>query len=91
MLPILWRAKATADLTTILKFIAERSPQSAFDLHANIKRAVSQLPKHPHMYRRGRVAGTRELVVNPNYIVVYRISASAIEIVAVMHSRRAYP
>lgn len=91
MLPILWRAEAQADLAATLEYIAERNPQSALDLYDDIERAVSQLPHHPYLYRLGRVSGTRELVAHPNYIVVYRVSAIAIEIVSVLHSRQQYP
>lgn len=91
MLPILWRAEAQADLAITLEYIAERNPQSALDLYDDIERAVSQLPLHPYLYRLGRVSGTRELVAHPNYIVVYRVSSSAIEIVSVLHSRQQYP
>ncbi len=91
MLPILWRAEARANLATILEYVAERNPQAALDLYNDIERVVSQLPQHPYLYRLGRVAGTRELVAHPNYIVVYRVSGSAIEIVSILHSRRQYP
>jgi toxin ParE1/3/4 len=91
MLPILWRAEAQADLAAILEYIAERNPQSALDLYNDIERVVSQLPQHPYLYRLGRVSGTRELVAHPNYIVVYRVSATAIEIVSILHSRQQYP
>lgn len=91
MLPILWRAEAQADLAAILAYIAERNPQSALDLYNDIERVVSQLPQHPYLYRLGRVSGTRELVAHPNYIVVYRVSATAIEIVSILHSRQQYP
>jgi len=91
MLPILWRAEAQADLATILEYIAERNQKSALSLYGDIERAVSQLPHHPYLYRLGRVSGTRELVVHPNYIVVYRVSVAAIEIVSILHSRQQYP
>jgi plasmid stabilization system protein ParE len=51
MLSILWRAEAQADLAAILEYIAERNPQSAFDLYDGIERLVSQLPHHPYLYR----------------------------------------
>jgi plasmid stabilization system protein ParE len=43
------------------------------------------------MYRAGRVEGTREAVVHPNYIIVYRIGTEAVEILDVLHTRRQYP
>ncbi len=91
MLPILWQAEAQTDLATILEYIAERSAESALDLFNDIERVVSKLPHHPYLYRNGRVPGTREVVVHPNYVVVYRVSAIAIEIVSILHSRQQYP
>ncbi|NRR33005.1 type II toxin-antitoxin system RelE/ParE family toxin [Oxalobacteraceae bacterium] len=91
MLPILWRAEASTDLSAILKYIAARSPQSAFDLKAEIQHAVSQLPHHPFLYRLGRLPNTRELVVRSNYILVYRVSPTFIEILSVLHSHQQYP
>ncbi len=91
MLPVLWRAEAQADLAAILGYIAERNPQAALDLHGDINLALSQLPSHPYLYRQGRVPGTRELIVRPNYLVVYRIGRAAIEIVSILHARQHYP
>lgn len=93
MLPILWRAEARADLAATLEYIAERNPQSAPDLYDDIERVVSQLRHHLYLYlyRSGRVPGTRELVAQPNYIVVYRVSTIAAEIVSILHSRQQYP
>lgn len=91
MLPIRWRAEAQADLAAIVEYIGERNPHSALDLYDDIERLVSQLPKHPYLYRPGRVSGTRELAAHPNYIVVYRVRRNAIEIVSILHSRQQYP
>ncbi|WP_230542485.1 type II toxin-antitoxin system RelE/ParE family toxin [Janthinobacterium sp. FW305-129] len=91
MLPILWKAEAQEDLTAILTYIAQRNRPAALQLYNDIDNAISQLPHHPHLYRTGRVAGTHELVAHPNYVVVYRVEASAIEILAVMHTRQLYP
>ena len=49
------------------------------------------LSQHPYLYRLGRVVGTRELVVHPNYIVVYRVMIDRVEIVGVLHAAREYP
>ena len=45
----------------------------------------------PYLFRPGRVSGTRERVVHPNYIVVYQVGDDAIDILRVLHSRQRYP
>jgi toxin ParE1/3/4 len=45
----------------------------------------------PAQYRRGRVAGTHELVSHPNYILVYRYTVTQNEVLNVMHARQQYP
>jgi toxin ParE1/3/4 len=91
MLPVAWRAQARADLEEILSYIAERNEWAAGSLLEAIEQATSQLPLHPYLYRHGRVDGTREIVVHPNYIVIYRVELTVIEVVAVLHSRQQYP
>jgi addiction module RelE/StbE family toxin len=91
MLSVQWLTKARNNLATIIEYIAERNDEAAADLQDEIERAASQLPQHAYLYRRGRVAGTREIVVHPNYLVVYRIKPDVIEIVNVLHARQEYP
>ena len=91
MLPVLWRTKARSSLALITGYIAERNPIAAQCLKDAIEQSVSNLPQHPYLYRSGIVAGTREIVVHPNYVVVYRVTASAIEVINVLHSRQQYP
>lgn len=85
-----WNPVARSSLWTILDFISERNVFAAQDLYDAIATATEALPQHPYLYRPGRVAGTREIVVHPNYIVVYRVTSS-IEIVNVLHARQQYP
>jgi toxin ParE1/3/4 len=91
MLTLVWRAKALADLETIFGFIADRDTAAADRLLSIIERCVERLPQYPFLYRTGRVEGTREAVVHPNYIVVYRVTADQIEIVNIVHARQNYP
>lgn len=65
--------------------------QAAIRLADAIEACAERLPDHPFLYRPGRVAGTREAVVHPNYILVYRVTASAVEVVSVVHARQQYP
>ncbi len=91
MLPIVWRSAALADLATIVQYIAERNPAAARQMKALIEAAVLPLAEHPHLYKAGRVPGTREVVAHPNYLIVYRVAADRIEVVAVVHARQQYP
>lgn len=91
MFSIQWLESARGNLATIIDYIAERNVVAAADLLDDIERAVSQLAGYPYLYKPGRVAGTREIVVHPNYIVVYRVRMTVIEIVAVLHARQQYP
>jgi toxin ParE1/3/4 len=90
VLPLVWRANARADLVAIITYIADRNLPAATHLNSIIEHAAERLPAHPYMHRVGRVFGTREAVVHPNYILVYRV-AETIEILAVLHTRQQYP
>lgn len=86
-----WRPAAEADRDRIIDTIAQDNPVAAIGLGDLIDRRVAELPKHPKLHRVGRVKGTREMVVHPNYIVVYRIVRSAIEILRVLHNAQQWP
>lgn len=85
-----WRPEARAELKAILEYIVERKVAAASDLNEAIEAATTALPQHPYLYRLGRVLGTREIVVHPNYLVIYRIT-DWIEILTVLHARQEYP
>ncbi|EUB74299.1 addiction module toxin, RelE/StbE family [Pseudomonas sp. GM41(2012)] len=85
-----WRPEARAELWQIIDYIGDRHLVAASELYHAIEAATSALPQHPYLYRFGRVPGTREIVVHPNYLVVYRVT-DRIEIVTVLHARQEYP
>lgn len=85
-----WRPEAVADLWEILEYIDERNSQAAEELYSEIERATTALPEHPYLYRLGRVLNTREIIVHPNYLVIYRLT-DRIEILSVLHARQQYP
>lgn len=91
MLPVVWLDSAVADLTAIMTFIAGEDPGAARRLKNRLEAATLPLSEHPYLYPGGRVPGTRELVAHPNYVLVYRVAPSQIEIVSVLHSRQEYP
>ena len=91
MLRLSWTASALDDLERIVGYIAERNPDAAERMQAVIERTAEQLPAFPYLYRPGRVAGTREAVVHPNYILVYRVGSDTIDVLTVLHARQQYP
>ncbi len=86
-----WRPEARRELWCILDYIGDRNPVAASDLFDEIESATQALPQHPYLYRKGRASGTRELVVSPNYIVIYRVTTDSIEVISVLHARQEYP
>jgi len=70
--PVLeWREAARADLLAIVDHISDRDLNAAQHLKDEIETRTAKLSERPKLYRRGRVPGTREMVVRPSYIVVY--------------------
>ena len=90
-LRIFWSEDAKDDLRTILLYIATRNPPAARRLKSVIEAAVLPVARYPDLFRPGRVAGTREIVAHPNYIIVYRVSDDRIVILNVLHARQQYP
>lgn len=91
MLPVEWRPQALEALETIAAYLSERNPYAAEALYQAIIATTEALPQHPYLYRPGRIAGTREAVVHPNYLVIYRVATDHIAIVDVLHARQEYP
>jgi len=86
-----WSDEATTDLVEIIDYIEQRNAVAAQSLYAAIVQSTENLPLMPYLLRPGRVAGTREHVVHPNYIVVYQVSIDVIDVLRVLHSRQQYP
>jgi addiction module RelE/StbE family toxin len=86
-----WRAHARADLFAILDYISDDNPDAAQALKDEIEARTAKLLERPRLYRVGRVAGTREMVVRKHYIVVYAESPLQITIVRILHTAQLWP
>ena len=86
-----WKAPAVADLMAIVDYISDDNPDAALALMEEIQGKVAQLPAHPKRCRPGRVEGTRELVVRPNYIVIYAETAAVVTVLRVLHAAQQWP
>lgn len=86
-----WKAAAASDLMAIVDYISDDNPEAARVLVDEIEGKVALLLDHPKRCRLGRVQGTRELVVRPNYIVVYSEDTAAVTILRVLHAAQMWP
>lgn len=86
-----WKASAVADLMAIVDYISDDNPDAAFALMEEIQGKVAQLLAYPKRCRPGRVEGTRELIVRPNYIVVYAETEATLTVLRVLHAAQMWP
>jgi toxin ParE1/3/4 len=75
----------------IVDYISDDNPEAAQQLKDDIEAKVAKLAEHPKFYRPGRVAGTREMIVRRNYVVVYAEDARAVSILRVLHAAQQWP
>ena len=91
MLDLTWRHSARARLASVVDYIAARDPFAAQRIKNLIDDHIALARVVPGMGRPGRVKGTRELIVHPNYIVVYTHDDASLTVLRVLHSRQQYP
>ena len=91
MLSVEWSDEAQLDMVDIQSYIEQFAPKAALALREVVEAGVERLPQMPFAFRLGRVASTREYVAHPNYIVVYRVGATVIKVLRVLHARQEYP
>jgi toxin ParE1/3/4 len=78
-------------LQTIEDYIAQDNPSAAIDLWLHIDDQVSKLSDPNFPRRRGRVAGTLELVAHPNYVVILEQTLDTVTVIEVLHATMKYP
>ncbi|MBX3476903.1 MAG: type II toxin-antitoxin system RelE/ParE family toxin [Brevundimonas sp.] len=91
MLPVVWSAKALEDVDGVADYISRDNPAAADRLTDRMFESADGLGLRAQMYRAGRAPGTREMIVTPNYIRVYRIDIDAVRIVRLLHATQQYP
>lgn len=88
---IIWTRLAIAERAAIYSYIEARNPRAALALDQQFTEKAQLLTRHPYMGRAGRMAGTRELVAHPNYLLQYAITPMHIRILGVKHVARQFP
>jgi addiction module RelE/StbE family toxin len=85
---IYWLESCEKSLEEIADYIALDNFRAADKLISQIRSMAINLADFPEIGKEGSVAGTREIVVHKNYIMVYRIKKNTVEILYVYHSAR---
>jgi len=92
MSALLWSETAESDLDGITEYIARDNVAAAIRVRDEIERRLQVLADHPKIGRRGRVKGTRELVLaGTPYIAIYRVRPKEVLVLRVLHGARRWP
>ena len=83
---------ASEHLRAAYDYLQVSSPAAAKSQLTKIFDAIDRLKQYPFSGRRGRIAGTRELVVpRTPFIVAYVVAGHELQVLAVLHGSRQWP
>ena len=86
---IVWTYLALQDLDNAYEFIVQRNSNAASEIIKRIQGGLDQLQQYPNIGRKGRIKGTRELVIpGTPFLLSYRVKETHIEILALLHRKR---
>ena len=87
-----WSIHSSTNVADIRDYIANDNPQAAQNVLDEIRRVVNSLRDFPLLGHAGRRAGARELVITRYpYLIIYRLDAKKVRILAVVHQSRKHP
>lgn len=82
---------ALTDRDAIMLYIAQDNASAAIDLDLEFEAKAENARQRPTLYKPGRMKGTREIVVHPNYIMVYCATGDVVEVLRVLHAAQQWP
>ena len=88
---VLRKPRYWESLQAIEEYVAHDNRVAAIDLWLGIDDQVSKLRDPNFPRRRGRVPGTLELVVHPNYVVILEQTLNTVTVLEVLHVAMKYP
>ncbi len=91
MMELFWTPEAMQDREEIYDYIEADNPAAALALDELFAEKAGRLVDHLGLGRPGRVAGTRELVVHQNYVLVYDVVSDQVRVLRVLHAARRWP
>ena len=94
MMELFWTPEAIQDRDDIYEYIEADNPAAALALDELFAEKAGRLVDHPGLGKLGRAAGTRELVVHQNDILVYDTAGDLVRVLRVLrvlHAARQWP
>ena len=88
---LVWTPESVEDREAIYAFIELDNPRAALALDTLISEKAERLLEQPGLGRPGRVRGTWELVLHPNYLLIYDQVEDRLRILRVLHAARQWP
>jgi addiction module RelE/StbE family toxin len=88
---IVWSPTSQRKIDEIVDYILKDNVDAALALVEELEERVQHLKKHP---RSGRMVPAlnnelvRQLVVQPNYVIIYEINKDHIDILTIRHARQ---
>lgn len=84
-----WSTRALVDLQRLAdRIVADGKPLAATAFAGAVREAALRLAEQPLMGRAGRRHDTREWVVHPNHLLVYRVRGDEVQILQLWHVAR---
>ena len=88
---LVWTPESVEDREAIYAFIEVDNPRAALALDTLISEKAERLLEQPGLGRPGRIRGARELVLHPNYLLIYDQVEDRLRILRVLHAARQWP
>jgi len=85
-LAVTWTPAALRDLDTVLSYLAAQNPLAAARLVDEILSASDSLATLAHRGKPGRVPGTREMLTDRPYVLVYRVDEAGVRLLRLWHA-----
>ena len=86
-----WTPEATRSRNAVYDHIEADNPAAALTMDELFEEKASHLMDHPNLGRKGKVEGTRELVVHHHYILIYDVTGDRVRVLRVLHTARQWP
>lgn len=85
MRDLIWTHRALKRLGDIAEFMARDNPLRA-QTFVMERRAKLEVLRTQTLGSSGRIFGTKELVLHPNYLAVYRIKGEQVQVLTLLHT-----